>query len=127
MSKLVPPKGTKKVGILFGDNDFHSTFRGFLQALLFAVSEDRENGLPLTKAKVVDLFNETSYGFYLMNQHRWRFDDADANAQRTKDYLKIVPEQVYIDDEVDALLSENPWHNGEFFAVDFTNAFVWSA
>lgn len=123
MSKLLP-EGTKKVGIRFGDNDFYNTLTSFLRVLLPDESfTHQSNDLTFTKARIVELFNGMGYSMYLLKQNAWRY----APGANTAEYLKITEDKVYLDGEVDEFIDKHPTgDNGEFFAVDFTEAYVWA-
>lgn len=125
MSKL-QPKGTKKLGIKFGDNDFYYTCTAFLRVLLpdEQFTHHRANDLTFTKAQIVELFNGMAYSLYMLKQNAWRYPSEHLLQNK---YLRITEDKVYLDDEVTKFIADHPsgW-NGEFFCVDFTEAYVWS-
>jgi len=105
----------KRVGINFGDNDFGNTLRPFVQVLLDAYNWGSDTAKNLTKEKVVELFNESSWGLYLLFQHRHGWTVYEG----TKDYLKIDINHVLTDKEVDEYFLQTWRHNGHFYWVDF--------
>lgn len=124
MSKLAPRNGTKKLAIRFSDNDFYYTIAAFLRVLLpdESFTHHLANDLKFTKAQIVELFNGMAYSLYLLKQNAWRYKPGE----NTQSYLKITEKNVYLDGEVDSYLAEHTWDNGEFFCVDFTEAYIWS-
>lgn len=125
MSRLVPRNGTKKIGIRFSDNDFYYTVTAFLRVLLpdESFTHHLANDIKFTKAQIVELFNGMAYSLYLLKQNAWRYKPGAT----IKTYLQITEDKVYLDEEVDSFIKEcNGWYNGEFFAVDFTEAYIWS-
>lgn len=116
--------GTKKLGIMFGDNDFYYTCTAFLRVLLpdERFTHHLANDLKFTKAQIVELFNGMTPSLYLLKQNAWRY----SSAPHIDDYLKITEANVYLDDEVDKISAENDNCNGEFFAVDFTLGYIWA-
>lgn len=116
-------RGTKKIGIRFGDNDFFYTCSAFLKVLLpdEQFTHHLAQDITFTKAQVVELFNGMSSALYLLKQNAWRYAGVRA------EYLKIDEYAVYLDDEVDEYMSSFPdGDNGEFFAVDFVSGHVWA-
>lgn len=118
-------RGTKKIGIRFGDNDFFYTCSAFMRVLLpdeQFTHHSAKNGLTFTKAQVVELFNGMAWSLYMLKQNAWRYESGPNIAE----YLKINEGAVYLDDEVDKYMTDNPGgDNGEFFAVDFAAEYVW--
>lgn len=121
MSKLIPTEGTKQLGIKFGDNDFYYTFSSFLRLLLpDEHTGHRASSLKFTKTQIVHLFNEIGHGLYMLKQNGWKYEDCP------KDYLKINEGMVYLDEEV-AEYSDKHRNlcNGDFFCIDFLQAYTW--
>lgn len=118
-------KGTKKIGIHFGDNDFFCTCLAFMRVLLpdEQFTHHQASDITFTKARVVELFNGMSLALYTLKQNAWRY----APGPNIAAYLKIDEGAVYLDDEVDKYMTDNPGGgNGEFFAVDFVAGHVWA-
>ncbi len=128
----------KKLGIKFGDNDFAATFLPLLKWLtvetVWTVSPsmiiDFDNKLLNDKAIIAEIINMMSPVQYILSQNKLEYNglekvketkDFDTNVDfiRTKEYLMINPDQVYIDEEVDNYLNGDDFFNGEFFYVDF--------
>ena len=86
-----------------GDNDFAQTVEGFVKSLapriFYGCWDD------ITKALVVDLFNQHAFSFYALHQC-----NDFAPEERLRDYLKIEEKDVYFDDEVDGFINNN--HDG---------------
>lgn len=124
MRKIIR-NGTKKLGIWFGDNDFYYTCTAFLRVLLpdENFTHFRAADLTFTKAQVVELFNGMTPSLYLLKQNAWGYPSG-----HIPNYLKITEDKVFLDDEVDKFIADKGpgWANGEFFAVDFTEAYIWS-
>jgi hypothetical protein len=118
-------KGTKRIGILFGDNDFFYTCSSFMKVLLpdEQFTHHRARDLTFTKEQVVELFNSMSLALYTLKQNAGHY----APGPNISAYLKINEGAVYLDDEVDKYMTDNPGGgNGEFFAVDFATVYVWA-
>lgn len=113
-------KGTKKLGIMFGDNDFYYMCSAFLRVLLpdETFTHHKGHDLTFTKAQIVELFNGMAPSLYLLKQNCWRYA-----SDHIPNYVKISESAVYLDDEVDKFIEENKGDcNGEFFAVNFLTA-----
>ena len=105
----------KKIGIRFGDNDFHGTFFPFLKAIGDYGIDEYE----FTKEKFVKLAHKTIGAFYWLCDNRLEYDDHDA-----ENYIKekINIDRIYFDDEVDEfILIHSGSYNGEFFVLDTDN------
>ena len=84
---------------------------------------------------VAEMINMMSPVQYILSQNKLEYNglekvketkDFDTNVDfiRTKEYLMINPDQVYIDEEVDNYLNGDDFFNGEFFYVDFETSEV---
>lgn len=101
-----------KIAIKFRDNDFHSTFRGVLAVLFDAYKYDT---LPTDKVKLCWMINSLSPIIYVTHQNQWKSNDlqiglventnTNRGFERMKSYLQITLESIFIDDEVDNLIS----------------------
>ncbi len=108
------------LGIRFGDNDFYYTFIGILNTLKNAVLKGH-TAVPTNKKQLTTIINNMSVGHYLSHQnqfrHAGRFGDFNNHIEHLRSYLKIKPEQVFINEEVVDFLKKNDWDNGEFFYI----------
>lgn len=100
------------VGIRFCDNDYGATIRHFLKLLNLRALWVDDTYQELTKAKVVQMFNETSAGLAMMFQRRnWDRDDIELYRR----YLKITEDNVFFGEEINKHIKEyNGDDNGEF-------------
>jgi hypothetical protein len=107
-----------KIAIKFGDNDFYNCFTGVLKTLLEAYKWNDK--LPVKKDELCIIINEISYGCYLAFQNQFSYNEEKTGeiCQRTKDYLKIKPEQILINEEVVAYLKSDAFMNSETFILD---------
>lgn len=107
-----------KIAIKFWDNDFYNCFTGVLQTLLAA---HRWNKLPSNKEHLAKMINEISYGCYLLFQNQFEYNEEKSGEPNDKirEYLKIKPENILIDKEVDDYINDNrSFSNGETFILD---------
>jgi len=115
----------KVIGISFSDNDFANTFRGFLECIKINGIESYEN---LDKAKIVELFEKSKLGLYYLFQNHFRYKNDD---DRTMEWLTISENDIYLNEEVDAYLKDDPGKlNGEFHVLDvrvYGDAYIYSA
>lgn len=105
-----------KIAIIFGDNDFHSTFRGVLRTLLDAYNYrlGSHHELPLDKSSLLRIINESSIGHYLSYQlNTWPTLGLKANPpeqdwinhiEHIRKWLHINEEKLLINEEVDEYL-----------------------
>jgi len=95
-----------KLAIRFGDNDFYNAFYGILEAIGNS-NKWRKEELK-DKEKLCLIINQISYGMYLLYQNRFEYNEEKSGnlCERTKNYLQIEPDQIYIDKEVDNLSYE---------------------
>ena len=107
-----------KIAIKFGDNDFYNCFTGVLKTLLEAYKWTDK--LPTDKEKLCMIINEISYGCYLLFQNQFSYNDEKTGelCQRTKQYLMISPNQILVNEEVDAYLKSDAFMNSETFILD---------
>lgn len=89
--------------IRFGDNDFGSTLLAFSDVVMH-----NANPLTLTKPQVVELWNEISYGLYLVANRGWK--SGYGASDNTRKYLKIDESRVFLNEEARVHLTE---HMGE--------------
>lgn len=113
----------KRVGINFGDNDFGNVLRAFCENLLTAYRNDPKRVGNFTRDQIITLFNELSYGLYIMHQSRWERNDID----HIKSYLKITDREILIDEEMTDYFLNQTWrHNHDCYWVDFeTDKIFW--
>ncbi len=107
-----------KIAIKFGDNDFFNCFYGILETIKNA--REWNNETTECKDELCKIINEISYGIYLLYQNSFKYnkESTGESCEDTKNYLKIKPEQILINKEVDAYLLLNDWDNGETFIFD---------
>jgi len=113
-----------RIGIRFSDNDYINTLRPFMDFLMKSIRESPELKENLTKDRIVDIFNQMAYPIYLLCQNMWRptRPQSDADKIRTKNWIKIKTENVYLEDEIDERIRVNGnWENYEFFYIDTDN------
>lgn len=89
-----------------GDNDFINTVRPFVQAIAPRIID---GDLQLSKAKIVELFNEHAFSFYMLYQSPY-MDESDERKNRLKNYLRIEEKDVYFDEEIESHTNYN--HDG---------------
>lgn len=115
------------VGIRFSDNDFWKTVTTFLH--LFLHLDSRTDPASITKERVVDLFNRTAYGIYLLCQNGWRYEPStDPGAADLTKYLTIEESDVFIGEDCIKFYIEasDNGDNGEFHYVDVDQGKVFS-
>lgn len=114
-----------KIAIKFGDNDFYKTFIPVLKILFLAFQEN--NRLTIDKNRLCWLINSLSPTTYVAVQNHWEYNglelavDTETNKEYTsiRQYLHIKPENLLINEEVDALLQNNDvFFNSEIFILD---------
>ena len=110
-----------RILIEFNDNDFYFANMAFLKVLqdAFQYGHPRHNlGVALSvKEHIVEAYNATIYGLYLLSQNQWAYE----SAPNIKEYLQIKTDNVYIDNEIDALIKREQFGNGEWFLLDVDN------
>lgn len=126
-------ESSKKIAILFHDNDFYYTFSGVLKALL-AVWQMTDY-LPKDKKQLTVLINALAAPMYLANQNCWQYNGLDKiNPEDTlesdeylhiKKWVTITPDKILIDEEVDDMINTGEsdgrfFFNGEYFVLDTT-------
>jgi hypothetical protein len=90
--------------------------------LMKSIRENPELESNLTKDRIVSIFNEMAFPIYLLCQRSWRYSRTEADDEKTKDWLKIKPEHVYFEEEIDERIRVNGnWDNYEFFYIDTDN------
>ena len=109
------------LGIHFGDNDFHTSIRAFLGILVGNEVWHVRLFKNLTKASVVEVYNEIIYGLYLVTQRldRGALPDAKEKEHMTK-YLAIKESNVFLGQEVidhynELMASRN--YNGDYHFI----------
>lgn len=109
-----------RIGISFGDNDFHNTLMPFVKIIMDAIEWNPILEEKLTKERIVELFNGMSFSLYRMFQNSWEHSNGGDN--HMKRYLMINVDRVYINNEIDKKFENyDSWANGEFFYVDTDN------
>ncbi len=105
-----------KIAIDFHDNDFSSTFLGVLEAIneAYIYTQGCEQLDYRNKTLLVDIINALSTPFYNMRQ-----TCCPSGKYDSKDYLLIKEKNLYVYEEVDALLiKEKGIGNGEIYVLD---------
>jgi len=116
-----------KIAIKFGDNDFYNTFIPLLEVLNRAYQWNDK--LPEDKNKLCFIINQLSINMYLLFQNQYEYNGmenvvdglkTDENDEwiHIKDYFKITPENILLNDEVDKYLSETKWDNSDTYLLD---------
>jgi hypothetical protein len=107
-----------RILIEFNDNDFYFANMAFLKVLqdAFRHGHPRKNlGVALSvKEHIVEAYNATIYGLYLLSQNQWSYE----TAPHIKEYLQISIDNVYLDGEIEVLIAEKKFGNGEWFYLD---------
>ena len=93
-----------KIAIKFGDNDFINTFSPLMDTLF--KSYVYHNSLPDNKPQLLKLINSVSFGFYMMFQNRFEYDNLNDENEHTRKYLQIDENKLLLNEEVDAYLAE---------------------
>lgn len=105
----------KVIGIRFGDNDFNSTCRAFLEIINLAGIERYDH---LSKEEFLELFNRSAPGIYWVAQNQFRYEKDNTYTE------KYIREQmnvscIYFNEEVKKYLEDpKTFLNGEFFVLD---------
>lgn len=124
MPEKKPALRTRKLGIRFSDNDFHTTMYAFLSYLGTVTGDDtayRDRSLfSFSKKEIVILFNISAAAFYFLQQNRLSYNKPKdgvwtADVSRMRNYLTIGEDEVFFDEEVDQYIKEHEWDNSEFF------------
>lgn len=109
-----------RIGINFGDNDFGSTFGPIMKIIIDAVEYNKSLEKKLTKENISQLVNGLSLSAYKMFQYTWDYDDG--GDKHIGKYLKIKPEDIYLNEEIDEKLKTySSWANRSFFYADTDN------
>lgn len=122
---MTRPPAKHLLGIRFADNDFYNTLHPFMTLVLDSAFVGRPESSErifenVTKARVVELFNEIAFGLYMLCQNGFRYDD-EKGQEHIRNYLKITEKNVYLDDEVTKHIEEcDSWDNGEFHYADLS-------
>ena len=99
----------KRICVRFaGDNDFINVVQPFTLQLGYKVYVTKE-WADITKTQIVELFNITSWAYYLMYQTREAYFNDSRNY---KQYLQIDTKCVLFDDEIDKFQDSGQW-NGD--------------
>jgi hypothetical protein len=103
----------KQIYIRFaGDNDFITTVQAFVKTIAPRVFFEN---IDITKAKIVELFNEHAYSIYVLHQSNYE----KTPREDLKEYLRIEEKDVYFDDEVKEFTDYN--HDGCLAQVVYGN------
>jgi hypothetical protein len=107
-----------KIAIKFGDNDFYNCFYGVLETIKNAIKWNDK--VTTDREQLCKIINEISYGLYLLYQNSFEYNEEKSGDlhPRTKEYLKITPDQILINDEVVNYLSGIEWANSEVYVFD---------
>jgi len=105
-------------GIRFSDNDFYRTITAFMDAVIVLFDDYAFNKKEVNKDLIVQLFNESIYGHYIIYQNRLEYQCSSENLNNVKEYLKIDSFNIYINEEVRAFTGGDYCPNGEFFLID---------
>lgn len=110
-----------KLMIRFHDNDFYFTFHGVLTALATGDELGRDLDVleKLTKAQLLEVINEITFGHYLLCQHQLREEMTKKRKDHLREYLTLNESQILLGGEVDEFL-ERRNHDGncEWFVLD---------
>ena len=105
-----------RIGINFKDNDFCNTFRGFIKIFLAAVEWSDSLEENLTKENIARIINDMMPSICLLFQHRGPWE------RFRKVNLRINPQDIYLDEEIDEKLKTvNSWANHSFAYIDTDN------
>lgn len=107
----------KKLAINFMDNDFHRTIKNIGNLFLHYYNLNGE--FRFDKSQTIKLWNELSYGIYLLYQNEFRY--FDSNEQSLRGYLKIDDSNIFIDDEVDNFY----YRQVDQGQVNHASVFIW--
>ena len=111
----MPDSSMKKLGIHFADRDFVGDVRNFM-----GVFEYCWRGCCFNKSQIVQLFNQAIGPLYWVRKGNVELGGYGSHDFPNLSFLKISERNVYIDDEVDALIAEHEGNiNGEFVYIDF--------
>lgn len=101
--------------IRFGDNDFHNVLMAFGELV-----RTQANPPTLTKAQIVELWNEVSYGLYLVASRGW--ESGYGAGDNTRKYLKITEAAVFLNEEARTHLDEHMGEaNNAWILIDIGN------
>jgi hypothetical protein len=106
------------LGIRFHDNDFWCSITKFLEIL--KLKDNLRNDASFTKAQIVQCYNETIYGIYLMYQNCFTYgaEKDGIENDHLKSYLKIKESNIYFGNEVSQFLQDHDYDdNGEFHVL----------
>lgn len=122
--KFQEMKDDFRIGIRFGDNDFYYTFIGILTNIDKAIEAGRsyKGGLlSISKAKWVELINEMALSSYYLWQNQFAYTNGathEEHRERTREYLKVKPNRILLNESLDAYLEKTEGDNGETFILD---------
>ena len=117
-----------KVGIRFGDNDFTTYTKAFMEMFIVPTFVEREPGhfvTHLTSSMIVELFNthvpyvHRFMSWYYDTHHKYFYphEKAHANVHELmlhKDWLQITETDVYWDGHLDWMLQQNGMFDHDF-------------
>lgn len=117
------PKKSKKIAIVFGDNDFVNTFMPIMEILSDAWAHSEPKFFD-DKKKVCEAINLISEGCYLLFQK----GDYTERDEHIREYLKVHPGNVLLNEEVDDYIYRNMKtnnFNNSTFIVDLNESYVY--
>lgn len=95
----------EKIAISFGDNDFTTIYRVFGEAIQDILT-DKTYRKEITKDSIIELWNQSCYGLYVLFQNRLEYGDV-FERRNTEKYLQFDLKdvsKVYFNEEVDEYL-----------------------
>jgi len=108
---------TQAILVSFRDNDFYNTWINVLNHIkeakpIFSIKD---------KKKLAFILSQAAWAMYVLHQNQCSYNGLETYSKdyikHTMEYLTIEPDQILLDDEVTAYLSENDWGNGETFYI----------
>lgn len=117
----------KKIAIRFGDNDFGNTFMAVLRHLKDA--HDFHKEVTTDKVRLAEMISKLAIICYVTHQNHFDYNGfenveapfADSEYYKsTERYLTVTPDQILINEEVDAYVAATPDDNSETFVLDTT-------
>ncbi len=96
----------EKIAISFGDNDFTTIYRVFGEAIQDILT-DTTYRKEITKDLIVELWNQSCYGLYILFQNRLEYENTIERINTGK-YLQFDLQdihRVYFNEEVDEYLN----------------------
>lgn len=109
----------------FGDNDFQHTFIEVFRVLLRASEDNRIKRKMQSKEYICAMINELAFPMYRVVQDQdfplledGRFSSEEEQRDFYIRYFKATPDMIYLDKEIDALVTEMGDGNRSWFVLD---------